>query len=103
MLATQALCWLQYNDETFGYGIYGNGSSTPGQYNGVPSCANKGLLTDLARDEVSPRRCAAVAVLASMITYLCLQQQRKTDRATCGCFLDFCNSGGSMDILQQTA
>ena len=30
-----------YNAETYGYGIY----DTPGR--GVPSCANKGLLTDL--------------------------------------------------------
>ena len=44
-----------YNDETFGYGTYANGSTPPGpnpsQYEGVPSCANKGLLTDLARNE----------------------------------------------------
>lgn len=43
-----------YNDETYGYGVYGNSTmppSTPPQYNGVPSCANKGLLTDLAREK----------------------------------------------------
>ena len=39
-----------YNEETYGYGTYGNSSSTPEQYDGVPSCANKGLLTDLARN-----------------------------------------------------
>ena len=35
-----------YNAETYGYGDYGS-SSTPTPL--VPSCANKGLLTDLAR------------------------------------------------------
>jgi hypothetical protein len=42
-----------YNDETYGYGVYQNGSTPTkpaGQYEGVPSCANKGLLNDLARE-----------------------------------------------------
>eukprot|EP00039_Didymoeca_costata_P011358 m.159291 g.159291 ORF g.159291 m.159291 type:complete len:761 (+) comp15146_c1_seq7:120-2402(+) len=34
-----------YNAETYGYGLYGKGS----QNGAIPSCANKGLLTDLAR------------------------------------------------------
>ena len=38
-----------YNAETFGYASYGNASVAPGQYSGVPSCANEGLLRDLAR------------------------------------------------------
>ena len=87
-------CRLQYNDETFGYGVYGNGSETPGQYNGVPSCANKGLLTDLARDKVRPRHCAAVAVFDSVISRLRLRQQRRTDHATCGCSLDLSQQWG---------
>ena len=44
----------QYNDETFGYGVYGKSTApptSPPRYTGVPSCANKGLLTDLAREE----------------------------------------------------
>jgi beta-glucosidase-like glycosyl hydrolase len=39
-----------YNAETFGYASYGNASTPPGQYGGVPSCANEGVLTTLARD-----------------------------------------------------
>ena len=44
----------QYNAETFGYGVYGNSTApptSPPRYEGVPSCANKGLLTDLAREK----------------------------------------------------
>ena len=37
-----------YNAETYGY-IDLNASTPPPAYRGVPSCANKGLLTDLAR------------------------------------------------------
>ena len=37
-----------YNAETYGSGLYGN-STAPGQHGAVPSCGNKGLLTDLAR------------------------------------------------------
>ena len=55
VLLAETGSWLQYNDETFGYGIYSNGSNISGQYNGVPSCANKGLLTDLAREKVRTR------------------------------------------------
>lgn len=61
-LFTQATHSLQYNDETFGYGIYGNGSNSLGQYNGVPSCANKGLLTDLAREKVRTQHRETIAV-----------------------------------------
>ena len=43
-----------YNDETFGYIDLNkslNAASSPQPYAGVPSCANKGLLTDLARKQ----------------------------------------------------
>ncbi len=36
-----------YNAESYGEGIYGTGT----QGGAIPSCANKGILNDLARDE----------------------------------------------------
>lgn len=36
-----------YNAETYGEGIYGPG--TADQHGAIPSCANKGILNDLAR------------------------------------------------------
>ena len=36
-----------YNAETYGYGLYGNGT----QGGAIPSCANKYLMTDLAREK----------------------------------------------------
>jgi beta-glucosidase-like glycosyl hydrolase len=36
-----------YNAETYGNGVYGNGT----QGGAIPSCANKGILNDLARDK----------------------------------------------------
>ena len=36
-----------YNAETYGSGVYGPGA--PDQHGAIPSCANKGLLNDLAR------------------------------------------------------
>eukprot|EP01045_Picozoa_sp_COSAG04_P029805 COSAG04_NODE_4991_length_1788_cov_5.698046_2_plen_65_part_00 len=47
-----------YNDETFGYVVFGNASGKPQTYRGVPSCANKGLLTDLAREKWGFDGCA---------------------------------------------
>jgi beta-glucosidase-like glycosyl hydrolase len=38
-----------YNAETYGSGLEGNGSAA--QHGAIPSCANKGLLTDLARTQ----------------------------------------------------
>jgi len=43
--ASSIMC--SYNAETYGYGIYGNGT----QEGAIPSCANKGILNDLARDK----------------------------------------------------
>jgi beta-glucosidase-like glycosyl hydrolase len=43
--ASSIMC--SYNAETYGYGIYGNGT----QDGAIPSCANKGILNDLARDK----------------------------------------------------
>jgi beta-glucosidase-like glycosyl hydrolase len=37
------------NAETYGEGIFGNGSAS--QFGAIPSCANKGILNDLARDK----------------------------------------------------
>ena len=36
-----------YNAETYGYGVMGNGT----QGGAIPSCANKGILNDLARSK----------------------------------------------------
>ena len=36
-----------YNAESYGEGIYGTGK----QGGAIPSCANKGILNDLARDK----------------------------------------------------
>jgi hypothetical protein len=38
-----------YNAETYGEGIYGPGNAE--QHGAIPSCANKGILNDLARDK----------------------------------------------------
>jgi hypothetical protein len=38
-----------YNAETWGEGIYGPGTAS--QSGAIPSCANKGILNDLARDK----------------------------------------------------
>jgi len=38
-----------YNAETYGAGVLGP-SAAPGQAGAVPSCANRGLLTELARE-----------------------------------------------------
>eukprot|EP00912_Choanoflagellata_sp_UC4_P002009 UC4_evm6s1289 len=43
--ATSIMC--SYNAESYGYGIYGTGS----QGGAIPSCANKGILNDLAREK----------------------------------------------------
>lgn len=43
--ATSIMC--SYNAETYGEGIYGEGT----QGGAIPSCANKGILNDLARDK----------------------------------------------------
>ena len=45
--------------------MYGNSSSAPaGQYSGVPSCANKDLLTDLARGAITNTFFGAVFTLS---------------------------------------
>ena len=38
-----------YNAETYGNGLFGNGSAA--QHGAIPSCANKGILNDLIRDK----------------------------------------------------
>ena len=43
--ATAIMC--SYNAESYGEGIYGTGK----QGSAIPSCANKGILNDLARDK----------------------------------------------------
>ena len=43
--ASSIMC--SYNAETYGEGIYGKGN----QGGAIPSCANKGILNDLARDQ----------------------------------------------------
>merc|ERR1719454_2370386 len=43
--ATSIMC--SYNAESYGEGIYGKGT----QGGAIPSCANKGILNDLARDK----------------------------------------------------
>ena len=43
--ATAIMC--SYNAESYGNGIYGTGK----QGGAIPSCANKGILNDLARDQ----------------------------------------------------
>ena len=36
-----------YNAETYGYGLFGNGT----QKGAIPSCANKGIMNDLVRKQ----------------------------------------------------
>ena len=43
--ASSIMC--SYNAESYGEGIYGTGT----QAGAIPSCANKGILNDLARDK----------------------------------------------------
>jgi len=43
--ASSIMC--SYNAETYGHGIFGNGT----QQGAIPSCANKGILNDLAREK----------------------------------------------------
>lgn len=56
--ATGMMC--SYNAETYGYGVFGPGSEA--QFGAIPSCANKGVLTDLVKSKVSV--CACVCARA---------------------------------------